>query len=535
LGYNNLFQPIKPRLTDALLALIAARDSLTETLQTIRYVEGPDVNPDLVNLNFCETMPSPRKERCRSLWKDMDLNRAGENGSTCESQDMRLVLWSAFHPSPNTRPPYSAPRVYLRCFERAARKYLSSSGSDAVSPSAIGLARGAVADFLFNYKVSQQYPHEFDYYELGHSADALNAALNPLIEAFNRDLTSFQRFVRGEVELRVEQINRDYDDRCCVKRLFSLDKPSFFNDGIITVRTVSGQWTYASSTSQSFLNASSAPKLTDLMNSLTASTPAAGTPPTAPISSLLPNLAGLKSAQLAASFLNNYQTTYAQIGRTLAISAIPRSLATASAAEIVVSLNMDDQAGTGLYSGGPQNGQPANISRVSNNDTSTRVRVESVKLFELSSAGAVLQRSHERFPLLPPFVELPYIGTIAGIPLAPAKEYHQSTAILSAVVVPTAADIAYGLQFEWDEMVDSEKKTCSLLRTASAGDRCDHHRILSLRDFGPSRSIQDYNDTMVHCLSTDMRSGYSSIGGNTTEAASYCQGLKLGAESAAAK
>jgi hypothetical protein len=73
------------------------------------------------------------------------------------------------------------------------------------------------------------------------------------------------------------------------------------------------------------------------------------------------------------------------------------------------------------------------------------VRIDSVKLFEISSFSAIVERSRSRFPLLPPFVEIPYIGTFAGIPMTPAKEYHSSTAILSAYVVPTAADIASGL------------------------------------------------------------------------------------------
>ena len=36
------------------------------------------------------------------------------------------------------------------------------------------LATQAIADFLFNYKMSVQYPHQFNPYDLGHTADALN-------------------------------------------------------------------------------------------------------------------------------------------------------------------------------------------------------------------------------------------------------------------------------------------------------------------------------------------------------------------------
>jgi len=48
-------------------------------------------------------------------------------------------------------------------------------------------------------------------------------------------------FVRADVDYKVEQVNRDTDGRCCAKRLFGLDKPSFLNDGVVTVRTIAGQ------------------------------------------------------------------------------------------------------------------------------------------------------------------------------------------------------------------------------------------------------------------------------------------------------
>jgi hypothetical protein len=518
LGYVGLFQPLKPRLTDSLLALVAAKNPLDATIKTIRDIEAPAPRPTTIDETYCDSLDQERRQHCHTLWKNLGLRIPDGGGPTCENADLHLILWSQFSPAPQE---YLTGRVYLRCFEEAARKYLRDSDEP---PTGAGLMRAAVANFLFQYKVSQQYPHEFYPYDLSQSADTLNSAISPLIDAFNRDVTTFQRFVRGEVQRRVEQINTAYDQRCCVKRLFSLDKPSFFNDGIITVRTVSGQWTYASSTSQSFLNASAAPKLTDVLNSLTTpggtATPT-GAPP-APINALIPTRGALGSAQLAASFLNNYQTTFAQIGRSLAITAIPRSLATASSAEIVVSLNLDDQAGTGTYLGGPQNGAPVNLSRVANADTSTRVRIDSVKLFEISSASAVLERSHERFPLLPPFVELPYIGTIAGIPLPPAKEYHQSVAFLSALVVPTAADIAYGLQFQFDEFAEGEKEACSIMTGTTQADHCSLRRVLSVKDFGSRHSIEMFNRMMVHCLATDQRSGYSSIGGFTPAAANAC-------------
>jgi hypothetical protein len=257
-------------LTDVLLALIAARNPAAAAQETIRVVEGPEVStPD----RYCDTREASQREHCRTIWRDLDLGRASAPGSeTCENEDLHLILGSAFQPADRL-----PAHVFLRCFQRQIVNALSSNPSDPTSsPSGAGIIRSLVANFLFNYKMSQQFPHEFKAYDLSQSADGLNSAFNPLIDAFNRDVTTFQRYVRAEVVYEVERLNREYDGRCCAKRLFGLDKPSFFNEGIVTVRTISGQWTYAATTSQSFLNVSAAPQLTDVANSLAGSGRSAG-------------------------------------------------------------------------------------------------------------------------------------------------------------------------------------------------------------------------------------------------------------------
>jgi len=152
-----------------------------------------------------------------------------------------------------------------------------------------------------------------------------------------------------------------------------------------------------------------------------------------------------------------------------------------------------------------------NTSRVANHDTTTRVRVESIKLFEVSSFSAIVERSRSRFPLLPPFVEIPYIGTFAGIPLGSAKEFHSSTAIISAYVVPTAADIAYGLHFVSDLAVDAPNQgSCSFFKGAAGPDVknvCVFRKMFSLYDVGPEQPIREFNKNITRCFATDTSSG----------------------------
>jgi hypothetical protein len=511
LGYNSLFDPLKPALTDLLLTIVAAQKPAAVADSAVAEVEG--TSGFAMDEGICgDERQSEARKRCRAIWSNLNIDLASPppQQSSCEVQDFQGILASLM------TAPYE-PRVHLQCFKQQAELLLG--------PASVGLLRAAIADFLFNYKMSQHYPHEFVPYDLTQSANALNNALSPLIDAFNRDLWSYQMFVRADMQYRVEQLNSRMDNRCCVKRLFGLDKPSFFNDGLVTVRTISGQATSVSTTSQSFLNGSTAPELANVLSSIAGAAPAAASPALAPASTGTTTTTtttttggaaaasgggGAPPSTLGAisNILANYQTTYVQIGRQLSFSATPRSLATASSAEIAVTLNADESAGGPLYTGANASDPAFNTSRVANHDTTTRVRVDSIKLFEVSSFSAIVERSRSRFPLLPPFVEIPYIGTFAGIPLGAAKEFHSSTAIISAYVVPTAADIAYGLRFVSDLVVDGFNSggSCSFYKGAAGPDvsnTCVFRKMLSLLDVGVQQPIAQFNKEITRCFATD--------------------------------
>jgi hypothetical protein len=139
------------------------------------------------------------------------------------------------------------------------------------------------------------------------------------------------------------------------------------------------------------------------------------------------------------------------------------------------------------------------------------VRVDSIKLFTVSSFAAELWKSRSRIPLLPlPFVEVPYIGSVAGIPLPAAKKYHTSTAVLSAIVVPTAADLAYGLAFVNDRFLAPQINASSSTLTCSPKDgtepACQTRRAVSLRDFR-SQPIADFHRETIRCLATGKACG----------------------------
>ena len=96
------------------------------------------------------------------------------------------------------------------------------------STTGLGLLRGAVADFLFNYKVAVQYPNDLGNYTLPHSAQELNAEFNPLVVAFNQDVAALSRTLLDEAQRDVPNQNNFF-------QLWRHNK-SYIANGLITVR-----------------------------------------------------------------------------------------------------------------------------------------------------------------------------------------------------------------------------------------------------------------------------------------------------------
>jgi hypothetical protein len=527
LGYTTLFEPQEPGLSDLILAIIAAKNpekQVEESVNLIEQVKDPDRQPAGSKLgNWPQTKAQIKDEHedLKKIAKELELPdysimarsiMAGkplpppsqlDDLLGCEQRDQLGTLRAMV--SPDGEPLYK-PKLFLECF-RVAAKLLKAPGDSEIPPSRLGLTRAAIADFLFNYKVSIQYPHEFLPYELTYSADAFNSALAPLVVAFNRDIAAYQGLLRAQIKVEIDDLN--HKDR--FKHVFSLDKPTFLNDGIVTVNTISGNEATVNTTTQSYIDVSSAPSLSALAAAITGETADKGnvgrTHLNKPQPGVLSNLS-FNEVQVLMGALSAYQSSKAKVGRQLNVDVTPRSLVGASAAEVKVTLKADDSASPPIYSSGPGKGSDPEISRFATNEVTTRVRVDSIKLFEISSFTAVLRNARSRFPLLPPFVELPYIGTLAGIPLPSAKQYHSSTAVLSAIVVPTATDFAYGLPFVQDYFVEEGKEKChwpKLPGASEEGPPCKLRLAVSMQDLG-AQPVRGFHNMMVQCLAMDMKS-----------------------------
>jgi hypothetical protein len=413
------------------------------------------------------------------------------------------------------------------------------------SATGLGLLRSAVADFLFNYKIAIQYPHSLGTYSLPHSAQELNAEFNPLVIAFNQDVAALSRTLLDEAQGGVPNQNNFF-------QLWRHNK-SYIANGLITVRGISGVESLVDTDTQNAFDSTQAQTLSSVLSSLMGSSasPAAasgtnsgntitvnadgsvvggggggggGAPsftcsgPTggSPLCSVAALLKGSTSATGIASALAAITPpeTHSIIGRQLTLDVIPHTLPGASSAELDVRLWAQEDSAPTIYS---ETGSTDNdyTSRVARHNVATRVRVESVKLFDVSTFTAMVQRPRTKLPIVPPFIEIPLISSLLSVPLPAAKIYHASSAIVSAIIVPTAADLGYGIVFEDDRAVFREDKSFSRQPFTL--------RVMTERSQLPENApVDEYHHAMVKCLAT---SGAIAFSGTTGGLA--CDKLKF--------
>jgi hypothetical protein len=296
-----------------------------------------------------------------------------------------------------------------------------------LQPAHNALLRRAIADFLFQYKYSTESPHEFSPFDYSLSAQALDSQFDPLLVAFNRDVAAY-----------LSRLQTNF-----LKEFKKSSKLVFSSGGVVSIRTIASIESEADTTTEnSFLN-TPPPLVQDFMKQLATAESSGGT------SALLKtNLAGHAATALTA-FLNSGKASTVSLGRSLNLKITPFSLPGAGAAELKLHMEVKDESAPQTLNA-DSSAKTDTTDRVSSQLLDTSVRVESLKLFDVSSFEAALSRGRQPIPLVPPFVDLPYIGSFVKLKRDPSVVYHKSFAIVSAVVVPTAADMLSGLRYQKD-------------------------------------------------------------------------------------
>lgn len=526
LGYTSLFNPLRPNLTDMLFAVIASQKPSSEIRAAIEQMEGfkyEATNPLQKNNNSTnnngteDTSSAPENKKCGA--KDICVPPTEWAKKTCDQKDVEIwkqpdqithkVLppldgaWDNEPSDGNSSAAQSfssiqqansskfAPRVFpMYCFREAVEIGFPVVPNDGYYGNSFAKPlRAALANFLYQYKTAQQYPHEFSGYELSQSAQELNSELNPLIVAFNRDLAAALQQI--QTVARCKTVDNG-------KWGWEGHGTTFVDNGIITVRTVSGQDTIVDTQTQNSFDVTNPPSITDVISSV-------GQAESNIPKVLKTNLTANEAAVIIGA-LNSVKPTTSNIGREFKIDITPHSLSGASSAELNVSLLTGDVAPPTVYSGGKSDQE--NLSRISKSTVQTKVRLESIKLFEISSFTAALRQSRHNFPLLPPFVEIPYVGSLLSWPVPGATQYHRSTAVMSAVIVPTAADLASGVVFTHDRLLwqdGTEGRPICIWQDPKGKQLkndvpCYTKNAVSLSDF-LNAPISEFNKKMISCFS----------------------------------
>ncbi len=386
--------------------------------------------------------------------------------------------------------------------------------------------RSALADYLFHYKWSVQYPDDFVSYDLRRSADTLDSLFGGLVEAFNADLEvcvdramrrlpweytdlekdnrrtrrqAFEDEIAGlkmqikaaspedkpDLEEALDGVKRRAErDRGEHERRKSLGKKiGYASNGLVAVSSLSGRSAkvdggvkhyFGFQKPISFGDALEAAK--EALNDDDDETSALD------VLKNDPRVAAANVALAIAKAAADPERTTVAISDGTSVEVTPMALSSAASAELEIKLKIGEREEPKQTKGDET--KTARIDRIVQHTVEDTVRVESLKLFELSTFAqghrlpgsgcwwpgtwdVILSREVTRcpYPVVGHAVELlvgpiPWLGNKVMKPLSidvgPKTSLSQSSAVISALVVPTAADIALGLRFDLDGL--GEKK-----------------------------------------------------------------------------
>jgi hypothetical protein len=421
LGYGEAFLRVQPSLSNMIGLLAAANFLGNQNAYQDAFVDCMEGRESVDCWGDGRARPASRHYRFGSenylLYPAAEAVRDAKKTNPlvarfrdrCEAEDERVYSESA-----SNAPAFS-------CFRQQLKRSLE--------PPKLVLLRTAIADYLFQYKYALRYPHDFEGYDYTASAQQLDAQLDPLLTAFNQDMVVFLRHMQAEL-LRP-------------KKWHGLQ---FASNGIVSVTTISGNDGAVNTGTQSAFAATPAPLAQDFLKNLST----ANSTPGVLKSNLPPN-----AADALAAFLNSSQPVRVVVGRDLNLDVTPVTLPGAGSAELSVTLEAKDDGSPSQVSNGAPQGDTTD--RVTNHKVTTTVRVDTLKLFEVSTFSAELAHGRDPIPMVPPFVQLPYVGSFLNLKRGPSKAYHQSFAIISATILPTAADLLNGLKFQVDKAIPSHK------------------------------------------------------------------------------
>jgi hypothetical protein len=334
--------------------------------------------------------------------------------------------------------------------------------------------RAALLDFLFQYKLSRQYPREFSPFYLQRAAHVLDSMIGPVMDAFNESLDAM-------VSETVSGLDR------CKNEIKSKDIESA-TYGEIQVAVISGNTAKVTGNVNNYFDITQIPTLADMLNSSSSTSQALGT-----------SLRGvLQPKELtimqAIANANSPQRITAEISKGAALTVTPNSLDSASSADLDLDFEVKDNTDSGNVT--PSTAQKQDfLDRVADHHVITRVRVDSLKLFQVSALTMEITHKSPRKCFWNPFCatwegffgSIPGFGRVGQYTPAPKTVDNRSVAVVRAVIVPTSMDLGLGLRFVEDRIVDPVTDTAV--------------KAKSIEQVGEGIFI--YHTRLIECISSD--------------------------------
>jgi len=330
----------------------------------------------------------------------------------------------------------------------------------ALQPRNLHILRAALLDFLFEYKWTNVYRNDFVPYDLQRTAHLLDSLLGPIIEAFNEDLDNY-------VILQLDSLEKKMTH--AVEGETSYDKAGLSTLGMVQVATLSGSQASVDAKVSNYFDITPPMSLNDILNSGNQQN----------IASNLKNILEPKEILILQALANigSQPRITAELTKEAKLTVTPTTLDTASGAQLDVDFDVSEPSPPATAN--QKTSTKDLLDRVADHHVATHVRVESLKLFQVSAFTMELTHPQRGVPI--PVIGWAWqgvFGTTPGLdrlfvyPRGPKTIDNRSVAIVRAVVVPTAMDIGLGLPFMADRIYDPvSDATDPIFSVAQSGGR----------------------------------------------------------------